>query len=184
MDLVSIPRLLNFKELWAVRKIAITFWRHDDDVFQTHAADSEVVKPRLDSDHVTGAQHGIDRRDARRLVDIQAEPMTGAMKESLHPAIDLASGKTAGFEEGQNILVHVPAVHAVAYLLIANSLTCLHRCVHLFELIGGTTADDGATQIAKVAIAQGARTDIKDDRGIGLDRPAAFVMRIDTLIAR
>src|SRR6266542_4677298 len=172
-----IPSLLDFENLRAVRKITITLWRHDDDVFQAHAADSEVVKPRLDSDHVTGAQHGIDRRDARRLVDVQAEPMTGAVKESLHPAIDLASGKTAGFEESQNILVHVSAVHAVADLVIANSLTCLHCCVHLFELVGGTTADDSATEIAEVAIALGARKDIKDDRGIGLDRPTALVMR-------
>src|SRR6266542_932590 len=164
-----IPSLLDFENLRAVRKIAITFWRHDDDVFQTHAADSEVVKSGLDSDHVTGAQHGIDRRDARRLVDIQAEPMTGAMKESLHPAIDLASGKTAGFEEGQNILVHLSAVHAVAYLVIANSLTCLHRCVHLFELIGGATAHDGATEIAEVAIALGAGKNVEDDRGVRLD---------------
>ena len=179
-----IPSLLDFEKLRAVRKIAITFWRHDDDIFQTHAADSEIVKPGLDSDHVTGAQHGIDRRDARRLVDVQAEPMTGAMKESLHPAIDLASGKTAGFEESQNILMHVSAVHAVAYLLIANSLTCLHCRVHLFELIGGTTAHDGTAQIAEVAITLGAGKDVEDDRGVRLDRPAAFVMRIDTLIAR
>src|SRR6266540_2541669 len=179
-----IPSLLDFENLRAVRKITITLWRHDDDVFQAHAADSEVVKPRLDSDHVTGAQHGIDRRDARRLVDVQAEPMTGAVKESLHPAIDLASGKTAGFEESQNILVHVPAVHAVADLVIANSLTCLHCCVHLFELIGGPTAHDGTAQNAKVPSALGAGKDVEDDRGVRLDRPAAFVMRIDTLIAR
>ncbi len=71
MAFVGLDSVLNFEKLRAVGQIAIALGGDDDDVFQAHTADADVVEPGLDRHHVTGAQDRIDRSNARRFMDVQ-----------------------------------------------------------------------------------------------------------------
>ena len=167
----------------AVGQIAIALCSDDHDVFEPDAADAEIVKSRLDGDDMAGAQDRVNRRDARRLVNVQAETMAGAVKEALHAAVDFTGRKTARGEHIENVLMYFFTVDAVADLLVADFLAGLHGGIDLFDFIGSAAAHDRAAQVTEVAVMLRARKDIEDDRAVGFDRPAALVMRIDALIA-
>jgi hypothetical protein len=44
---------LDLKKLRAVRQIAVAFFRNQDDIFKTHAADAEIIKSRFHGDHMS-----------------------------------------------------------------------------------------------------------------------------------
>ena len=70
-------------------------WLDHDDVFESDAADAEIIKPRLHGDHMAGAQDRVDGRDARRLVNVQTQAMAGAVEKALHAAVDFPGRKAA-----------------------------------------------------------------------------------------
>src|SRR5436190_21008427 len=80
--------LQNFFELRQISGAALGHERH---VFQAHAAKVGIIESRLNGDHVPGSQcRGRGGTDPRKLVDLQAESMSGAMKKALHPPVTFA----------------------------------------------------------------------------------------------
>ena len=117
-------------------------------------------------------------------MNIQTQAMARAVKKPLHAAVYPTRMEPARFKESQYILVDFFAIDAVAYLFVADILPRLHCCVNLFELVGGASAHHSPAQIAEITVALRTRKDIEDDRSIRFDRSAAFVVRVDALIAR
>ena len=109
--------------------------------------------------------------------------MSRPVKKTLHPAVDSSRREAPRFEELQNILMNLFAVHSVANLIVADLLPGLHGRIDLFEFVRRAPAHDSAAQVAEIAVVLRARKNIEDDRSIGFDRSAAFVMRIDALVA-
>src|SRR5262245_59795408 len=105
------------------------------------------------------------------------------MKKALHAAIESTRGKTAIGEHVQDVLMDFFAVDAVANLLVADSLSRLDRRIDFLGLVRGAPAHHRPAQVADIAVVLRAWKDVEDDRGVGLDRTAAFMVRIDALIA-
>ncbi len=59
-------------------------------VFQSDSAHSNIVKPRLHRDHMSGAKSGFRPADSGDFMDIQTQAVSRSMKETLHPAVNLS----------------------------------------------------------------------------------------------
>src|SRR3989338_9918543 len=96
----------NLQKFRIAGEVAVAVFCDHNDVLQAHPAHAGVVEPGLDRDHVASSQGGLHMRDARWLVDIEAQSVSRAVEESLHPAIDLACRKAPLIEEGEDFLVN------------------------------------------------------------------------------
>ena len=172
----------DLKKLRAVSQISIARGRDNDHVFKAHAANTEIVKPGFHCHHVASSQGRVNRGDPRGFVDIQAQAVSGAMKETLHASLDSSRRKPPGLKEGDYFLVNVFSVGAVPNHVEADLLSGLNGCVNLFEFVGRAATHHGSTQIAKVAGFLGPRENVEDDRCVRFDGAAPFVVRIDALV--
>ena len=117
-------------------------------------------------------------------MDIQAQAMSRAVKESLHSPLDPSRRKAPGLEQIQNLLVNISAIDAIANHIEADLLTGLDRGVNRFELVGGAPAHHRPAQVAEVAVLLRTGKDVEDNRCVGFDGTRSFVMRIHALVAR
>src|SRR5918995_5416197 len=102
-------RRLDFQKLRTVGQILIALVGDQHYVFQSYAANTEVIKSGFYRHHMPTLENGIDRRYSRRLVNIQTKSVTCAVEESLHPTFDLSGGKTFMGKEIEYLLVDISA---------------------------------------------------------------------------
>jgi hypothetical protein len=91
--------LLNLEEFWGQGQIPVAPTSNQYNVFQSDPTHSNIVKPRLYRDHMTGAKRGFHPANSGDFMDIQAQAMSRSMKETLHPAVNLSRGKPPLLEQ-------------------------------------------------------------------------------------
>src|ERR1035441_9649799 len=100
MQLCNRVAVSDFQRLLEARQVARSILCDERDVLEAHPADSRVVKPWFHRDHVALLQYsGRIRPHARRLVDLQAQPVTRPVEEAFHAAVAPAGPVTFPLEE-------------------------------------------------------------------------------------
>ena len=117
-------------------------------------------------------------------MDLQAEPVAGAVEEALHAAVLHARSVAARVEEGLDLAVDGLPVGAVVHAPVAEAHALVHERVDLLQPVRGAAAHDGAREVAEVAGLLGAREDVHHDRRVRADRPVALLVRVHGLVAR
>lgn len=161
---------LNFKEFRVFREVAAARLCYHDDVFEPDTAGPFIIKARFDSDDMTGFQNIPSASDAGQFVNIEAKPMAGSVKESLHTAAKHARPETEFFEIPVNGLVDFTGVDPFADHAKADFLPFMDRIVHGFQFPGSLAANDGAREVRKVTRARIPGKDIHDNRLVGVER--------------
>ena len=90
---------LDLEKLRAVCEIAIALLRDQDHIFEAYTADAQVIQSGLYGDHMALTQGCFNGRDPRRLMDIQAQAMSRAVKKTLHSPFDSTRWKTSCLEQ-------------------------------------------------------------------------------------
>src|SRR5664279_1024009 len=141
----------NFKDFLKPRQIFCAVGGDQRDVFQPHAADFRIVKPRLHGHDLPGLQFAARTcANARRFVDVQAKPMARAVKKSLHASIALASVVAALREKLQDAFMDLRRQTSGAHFLEPDLLPVENGVVKFFDGLARAPAHDGARDVAKV----------------------------------
>ena len=124
---------LNFQYFFKPRQILRAIGRDKRDVFQPHAADFRIVKPRLDGHDVAWPQNFRGTcSHARRFVDFQTQPVARAVKKSLHAPI-MPSGFVALLDKKcLHDFVNIRRRHVRADFFKADFLSAQNRVVSFF----------------------------------------------------
>src|SRR6185295_5449243 len=99
--------------LGELRQVAAAVLRDEDHVLDADAADAEVVEAGLDGHHRVRLEDAVARTDARRLVDVEADAVAGAVEEADHLAVARLGLVPEAVEDLLHLLVHEAAVDAV-----------------------------------------------------------------------
>src|SRR5439155_4121402 len=164
------------------RQVPRAAGRDERHVLDADAAQAEVVQPGLDRDHVAGAERGRPGRDRRRLVDLQAEAVPGAVEEALHAPVLHPRPVAARYEQRVDLPVDRRPVGPGTNATVAEPHALLHQRVHLLEALARTAPHDRARQVAEVAGALRAREDVHHHWLMAPYRPVAFLVRIHGLV--
>ena len=133
---------------------------------------------------MTGLQYSSRvRSDPRRLVNLQAKPVTSTVEEALHAAVVLAGPVTFPLEELLDCPVHLPRRHSGPHLFERQLLAPEYSVIQLSNCLAGAAADDRAGDVAKISGLLRAGKNIEDDRLVGAQRTIARLMRVAALPA-
>src|SRR5262249_42800389 len=116
-------------------------------------------------------------------MNVESEPMSRSMKESLHASIHKTRRETFGREKIENLVMNVVSVGAVTDSPKADLLPVQYAMIGVFQSVGGTPANNRAGDIAEISGGLRAGKDVHDDGRVGTDRSASLVVRVDALIA-
>src|SRR4051812_2998382 len=116
-------------------------------------------------------------------MNIESQPVSSAVKESLHAPLNVSSGKAVADKEFKNLLMNFLAIDAITNGVIRDFLSRLDASVDLLESLGCPPANNRPAQVAKVAVLLRSRKNIEDNRCMRFDRSGPLVVWIDTLIA-
>src|SRR5215470_12782688 len=177
-------QLLEFEELHLRRvgEVAAAACLHEHHVLDAHRPTSRVVETRLDCHHVVGLELVVEPADARQLVDVETDAVTGAVEEPLVSSAHDPGGVAAGFHRPRNLCMDGPAGGAVADQLDAPELRGQHGVVDSPELVGGLALDHRARHVREIVAGRGAREDVEDDPLVWADGPGALVVGVDPLV--
>jgi len=173
---------LDFQKLRTVGEILIALIGHQHYIFESYAANTEIIESGFYRYHMPALERGIDRRNSRRLVNIQTKSMTCAMKESLHATFDLSGRKTFPGKKIEYLLMDFFAIDAIANQVKADLLSGLHSRVDLLEFVRCSSTHHRSAEISEITGFLRAGEDIEDNRGVRFDWAGSLVMRVDALI--
>src|SRR5260370_7750429 len=129
------PLELEQLHLGGPGQVAAAAALHEDHVLDAHRPSAGVIEPRLDRDHVAGLELGIQAADPRQLVDVEADPVTGAVEEALVPAVDHPGHEPPGLQRAVDLGVDGRAGGSVADQLHPPKLAAHHRLLPAPELV-------------------------------------------------
>ena len=174
----------NLQHLLEVRQVARTGPGDKGNVLKAHPADLRVVKARLHRDDLAGLQ--IASRvwpHTRGLVDLQAQPVAGAVEKALH-ATFAPAGPVAFLDEVVlNSLVHFRRRDPGAHLTEREGLPLQDGGIEFPNRFAGPAANNGARNVAKIARLLRAGENVQDDGFVGAQRAIASLMGVAALLA-
>src|ERR1039457_5161523 len=172
----------NFQHFFEARQIPGAIGRDERDVFQTHAADFRIIKPRLDGHDVAGAEFaGGICAHARRFVDFQTESVARAVKESFHAPVVAAGFVTLLLKKFLHGAMGIAGWDVRADFSEREVLSAQHGVVKLANRFTGASAHDGAGDVAEVTGFLRARKNINDERLVRSQGPVAAFVRVARL---
>src|SRR5260370_39199434 len=171
----------DFQLLRKTRENLAAGLRHYDHVFVPDAAEPGIIKSRLDRQHLSIFQGHL--LQPRIFMDLQADPMAGAVEKSNVFPFSYFGGIAALLEKLLDRLVNFHSVHPGFDFSERELLPCLHCLPELAVRVTSASAHDGARQIAPVTGLRVARENIEDDQRIRVERTEPALVRIASLIA-
>src|SRR6185436_20380101 len=78
---------VQLERLGRIRQIAAPVFRDEHHVFNAHGTETGIVETGFNRDDVAFLEQGPGAADARHFMDIESNPMAGAVKVALHAAI-------------------------------------------------------------------------------------------------
>src|SRR6266850_3464 len=121
--------------------------------------------------------------DSRRLMNVESEPVAGAVKKTLHAASGQACGKALTAEVIEDFLVDVEGVCAIANPSKTDFLSFFDAPVRTLQALRSASSNNGTSDVTEVTRRLGAGENIHNDRCVCPDRPGSLVVWIDTLIS-
>ncbi len=116
-------------------------------------------------------------------MDIQAESVARAVKEPLHAAFPQSGLKALTPEVTENVLVKFVGAGAGPNLPEPYFLSLSNGMIGMFQSFRSLAAHDGSGHVPEVPTLLRPREYVDDDRRVGANRSATFIVRIDSLLA-
>src|SRR5213080_1194324 len=117
------------------------------------------------------------------LMNLQPQPMPGAVKESNAPALANLRWKTTLAEELLNCLVNCHSIHSRFDLFQSERLPGFYCFPKLSLRIARAPAENGPRHVAEISGLRVARENIQDNQRVRVKRTEAALMRIAGLVA-
>src|SRR5262249_9254485 len=146
---------------------------------------SFIIQTRFDGNHIAGAQNVFAAvPERRRFMNVETEPVSRSMKESLHSSIHQTRSKTFSCKVVQDLVMNIVGVCTVGDSAEADLLPIQYAMIGVFQSFGGAPANYRTRDIAEIPCILRAREDVHDDRRIRANWAASLIVRVDALIAR
>src|SRR3990172_6305770 len=130
-------------QLGGAGEIATAVGADDHEVLDPDGSPAGVVEPRLDGHDLAGPEPGPGLADAGGLVNVQAHPVSGAVEESLQPAVHRPGRAPAARRGAAPLRVDRPARRPVPHELDTAELGGQDGVVHPPEIVRRLPLDHG-----------------------------------------
>ena len=144
-------RALHLEGFFEFGKVFGTITGDEGHVFETNSTETGIIKTRLDRDNVAGRKFLLRiGADARRFVNLHADPVAGAMEESLHAAFVLTCFVTFAGKKLLHARVDLRGFFPVAHAIETDLLAALHGVIEPPHGFAGATFNHGTRDVAEV----------------------------------